>query len=224
MSRPPRERKDRGPAPSSAGPSVGAIIAGIAGLAGAIGLGYLLGSASRDDDDEEKETQREVDQHRQQQQQRQQLISQRQAAHSYYPAQFSSSNTSASQAPSQAERKEGEPSQASAKPPQGQRAEGGIPSSHSASPLISSSDASSGVSISDPIPRSASAAPQSADVHHLTQQLDDATLCKVCYDSPLDCVLWPCRHQCCCFSCSRQLSECPICRSPFTSAEKVYRA
>ena len=233
MSRPPRDRKGRPSAqpPSADAPSVGAIIAGIAGLAGAIGLGYLLGSASRDDDEEVKETQRELSQERQRLQLRHQLISQRQAGHSYYPAVYSNNNASApAPAPpaslaAHRERKEADDrAEGVAKRPLDQRPEG-IPAS-SSSPAVrsSSSSSASGVSISAPMPRPASAAAGSPDYHHLSQQLDDATLCKVCMDAPMDCVLWPCRHQCCCFSCSQQLEHCPICRDSFTSAERVYRA
>lgn len=37
-------------------------------------------------------------------------------------------------------------------------------------------------------------------------------LCKICMDSPIDCVLLECGHMLTCVRCGRQLSECPICR------------
>ena len=240
MSRPPRERKVRPPSDCTPGggegPSVGVIIAGIAGLAGAIGLGYLLGSTSRDDAEEEKETQREVDAHRsrlqqqQQRQQQQQQQQQQQVNHSYYPAHFSSSSSSISSASRHTEVKEAtDHSLAATKAYEdeaarrAQRGEG-VPLSLSSS-SSSSSSSSPSVSISAPIPAPPPAsAPPAHDAAHLAQQLEDATVCKICYTEGMDCVLFPCRHQCCCFACSRQLQECPLCRTNITSVERVFRA
>ncbi|KAG8587525.1 hypothetical protein GDO81_005698 [Engystomops pustulosus] len=40
----------------------------------------------------------------------------------------------------------------------------------------------------------------------------DENLCKVCMDSPIDCVLLECGHMVTCTKCGKRMSECPICR------------
>ncbi|KAL0173652.1 hypothetical protein M9458_029620, partial [Cirrhinus mrigala] len=54
----------------------------------------------------------------------------------------------------------------------------------------------------------------------------EENLCKICMDSPIDCVLLECGHMVTCTKCGKRMSECPICRqyvilndtihSPFT--------
>ena len=204
---PQRGRRGRSPGgcpPTADGPSLGTIIAGIAGLAGAIGLGYLLGSSSRDDSDEEKETAREVQAQRQRVQRTSAQDAERKDAH--------------------------DRSQSAAVKAYQEHAGGGAGSSSAA--LGSSSSGPVAIAAFPSSVPSSSSSSSSADPScssssgnaTLQQQLDDAVLCKVCYDAPMDVVLWPCRHQCCCHSCSEQLTHCPVCRSEFTSAERVYRA
>lgn len=43
--------------------------------------------------------------------------------------------------------------------------------------------------------------------------LKSATICKVCMDNHINVVLLPCRHLICCDNCSRQVSQCPLCRT-----------
>jgi len=42
--------------------------------------------------------------------------------------------------------------------------------------------------------------------------MDDDSLCKICMDSPIDCVMLECGHMCTCTNCGKQMAECPICR------------
>ncbi|KAJ8368763.1 hypothetical protein SKAU_G00087910 [Synaphobranchus kaupii] len=42
----------------------------------------------------------------------------------------------------------------------------------------------------------------------------EENLCKICMDSPIDCVLLECGHMVTCTKCGKRMSECPICRQP----------
>jgi len=44
------------------------------------------------------------------------------------------------------------------------------------------------------------------------ETMDDDSLCKICMDSPIDCVMLECGHMCTCTNCGKQMAECPICR------------
>uniref|UniRef100_A0A8C4N6Y2 Ring finger and FYVE-like domain containing E3 ubiquitin protein ligase n=1 Tax=Eptatretus burgeri TaxID=7764 RepID=A0A8C4N6Y2_EPTBU len=48
-------------------------------------------------------------------------------------------------------------------------------------------------------------------------------LCKVCMDSPIDCVLLECGHMVTCTKCGKRMSECPICRQYVVRAVHVFR-
>ncbi|KAM4700575.1 E3 ubiquitin-protein ligase rififylin isoform 1-T2 [Discoglossus pictus] len=49
-------------------------------------------------------------------------------------------------------------------------------------------------------------------------------LCKVCMDSPIDCVLLECGHMVTCTKCGKRMSECPICRQYVIRAVHVFRS
>lgn len=50
-------------------------------------------------------------------------------------------------------------------------------------------------------------------------------LCTVCHDKPATLALVPCGHQCCCPTCETRLGgKCPVCRAPFCTATKIFRA
>ncbi|XP_063313294.1 E3 ubiquitin-protein ligase rififylin [Pelobates fuscus] len=53
--------------------------------------------------------------------------------------------------------------------------------------------------------------------------LDDH-ICKVCMDSPIDCVLLECGHMVTCTKCGKRMSECPICRQYVVRAVHVFRS
>ncbi|KAM8977320.1 E3 ubiquitin-protein ligase rififylin [Pelodytes ibericus] len=52
----------------------------------------------------------------------------------------------------------------------------------------------------------------------------DENLCKVCMDSPIDCVLLECGHMVTCTKCGKRMSECPICRQYVVRAVHVFRS
>ncbi|KPP68263.1 E3 ubiquitin-protein ligase rififylin-like, partial [Scleropages formosus] len=45
-----------------------------------------------------------------------------------------------------------------------------------------------------------------------TQPALEENLCKICMDSPIDCVLLECGHMVTCSKCGKRMNECPICR------------
>lgn len=46
--------------------------------------------------------------------------------------------------------------------------------------------------------------------------------CCVCLAKPLQVVLIPCGHACCCRRCSRQLDKCPLCRLDIRATQRIY--
>uniref|UniRef100_A0A8C7WZU8 Ring finger and FYVE-like domain containing E3 ubiquitin protein ligase n=1 Tax=Oryzias sinensis TaxID=183150 RepID=A0A8C7WZU8_9TELE len=48
-------------------------------------------------------------------------------------------------------------------------------------------------------------------------------LCRICMDSPIDCVLLECGHMTTCTKCGKRMSECPICRQFVVRAVHVFR-
>lgn len=49
-------------------------------------------------------------------------------------------------------------------------------------------------------------------------------LCKICMDSPIDCVLLECGHMVTCTKCGKRMNECPICRQYVVRAVHVFRS
>ncbi|XP_014779896.1 E3 ubiquitin-protein ligase RNF34 [Octopus bimaculoides] len=54
--------------------------------------------------------------------------------------------------------------------------------------------------------------------------LNDDEMCKICMDSPIDCVLLECGHMVSCTQCGRKLNECPICRQYVVRAVHIFKA
>lgn len=52
----------------------------------------------------------------------------------------------------------------------------------------------------------------------------EESLCKICMDSPIDCVLLECGHMVTCTKCGKRMSECPICRQYVVRAVHVFRS
>ncbi|MEQ2204315.1 hypothetical protein XENOCAPTIV_011339 [Xenoophorus captivus] len=52
----------------------------------------------------------------------------------------------------------------------------------------------------------------------------EENLCKICMDSPIDCVLLECGHMVTCTKCGKRMSECPICRQYVIRAVHVFRS
>jgi len=56
------------------------------------------------------------------------------------------------------------------------------------------------------------------------ETMDDDSLCKICMDSPIDCVMLECGHMCTCTNCGKQMAECPICRQYVVRVVKTFKA
>jgi len=56
------------------------------------------------------------------------------------------------------------------------------------------------------------------------ETMDDDSLCKICMDSPIDCVMLECGHMCTCTNCGKQMAECPICRQYVVRVVKIFKA
>ncbi|XP_047355433.1 baculoviral IAP repeat-containing protein 8-like isoform X1 [Vespa velutina] len=54
---------------------------------------------------------------------------------------------------------------------------------------------------------------QGAKAH---KSIDDARLCKICYDAELGVVFLPCRHMVTCVKCAPAMTTCAVCRQPVT--------
>ncbi|CAB1348490.1 unnamed protein product [Coregonus sp. 'balchen'] len=52
----------------------------------------------------------------------------------------------------------------------------------------------------------------------------EENLCKICMNSPIDCVLLECGHMVTCTKCGKQMKECPICRQYVVRAVHVFRS
>lgn len=52
----------------------------------------------------------------------------------------------------------------------------------------------------------------------------EENMCKICMDSPIDCVLLECGHMVTCSKCGKRMNECPICRQYVVRAVHVFRS
>ncbi|XP_015124981.1 E3 ubiquitin-protein ligase rififylin [Diachasma alloeum] len=52
----------------------------------------------------------------------------------------------------------------------------------------------------------------------------EESLCKICWDSPIECVILECGHMACCIECGKQMSECPICRQYVVRVVRFFKA
>ncbi|XP_051960327.1 E3 ubiquitin-protein ligase rififylin isoform X2 [Xyrauchen texanus] len=66
------------------------------------------------------------------------------------------------------------------------------------------------------------------DLHNLDDPAEpsgqEEILCKICMDSPIDCVLLECGHMVTCSKCGKRMNECPICRQYVVRAVHVFRS
>ncbi|XP_031823450.1 E3 ubiquitin-protein ligase rififylin isoform X2 [Antechinus flavipes] len=65
------------------------------------------------------------------------------------------------------------------------------------------------------------------DLQHLGEPAPSSAeenLCKICMDSPIDCVLLECGHMVTCTKCGKRMNECPICRQYVIRAVHVFRS
>ncbi|XP_042524857.1 E3 ubiquitin-protein ligase RNF34 [Dipodomys spectabilis] len=56
------------------------------------------------------------------------------------------------------------------------------------------------------------------------QDEDDDSLCRICMDAVIDCVLLECGHMVTCTRCGKRMSECPICRQYVVRAVHVFKS
>ncbi|KAL4448738.1 hypothetical protein ABPG74_012827 [Tetrahymena malaccensis] len=57
----------------------------------------------------------------------------------------------------------------------------------------------------------------------IKQQSDShKSMCVICQEKPINCLLQPCCHACCCDGCAQGLDQCPMDRQLFTSIKKIY--
>jgi len=56
------------------------------------------------------------------------------------------------------------------------------------------------------------------------ETMEDDSLCKICMDAPIDCVMLECGHMCTCTNCGKQMAECPICRQYVIRVVRTFRA
>jgi len=54
--------------------------------------------------------------------------------------------------------------------------------------------------------------------------MDDDSVCKICMDAPIDCVMLECGHMCTCTNCGKQMAECPICRQYVIRVVRTFKA
>ncbi|CAH1164601.1 unnamed protein product [Phaedon cochleariae] len=60
------------------------------------------------------------------------------------------------------------------------------------------------------------------DSEEKLHRLMDALTCKICMDNQIDVVFLPCAHVVACTSCAARVDRCPLCRSEFERAQKLY--
>lgn len=67
------------------------------------------------------------------------------------------------------------------------------------------------------------AAPTTAANGKLNEQINDS-LCHICMDSLIDCILLECGHMVTCAQCGKRLADCPICRQYIVRVVRVFRS
>lgn len=63
-----------------------------------------------------------------------------------------------------------------------------------------------------------------ADGEHALLTNQDDSLCRICMDAVIDCVLLECGHMVTCTKCGKRMSECPICRQYVVRAVHVFKS
>ena len=53
-------------------------------------------------------------------------------------------------------------------------------------------------------------------------RIDDARLCKICYDKEMNCVFVPCGHVVACVKCAQEISVCALCQEFISIAMRIY--
>ncbi|GFT60561.1 e3 ubiquitin-protein ligase MYLIP [Nephila pilipes] len=60
------------------------------------------------------------------------------------------------------------------------------------------------------------------DIKEQLAAFQDSMLCRICMDSDVSTVFFPCRHVACCSTCAPLCQNCPLCRSSISDTQHVY--
>ena len=66
-----------------------------------------------------------------------------------------------------------------------------------------------------------------SQLHQANEELSmerDKSLCVVCLDANREILVKPCNHYCLCSGCSKELRECPMCKTRIQRTEKIFHA
>ena len=61
-------------------------------------------------------------------------------------------------------------------------------------------------------------------IREINNTENEVNSCKVCFDAERNCWIYPCHHVLCCTVCVLKLRTCPVCRTEFLSAVRIYLA
>ncbi|KAH9515172.1 RING finger protein 34 [Bulinus truncatus] len=71
---------------------------------------------------------------------------------------------------------------------------------------------------------SAFVARNSENIATTNNKQPDDSLCHICMDSLVDCILLECGHMVTCTQCGKRLADCPICRQYIARVVRVFRS
>jgi len=54
--------------------------------------------------------------------------------------------------------------------------------------------------------------------------INEDGVCKICYENPINCVISKCGHMVVCLKCSKNISNCPICRTKIVEIIKIFKS
>jgi len=57
-----------------------------------------------------------------------------------------------------------------------------------------------------------------------SEKLFENNRCDICYEKEKNALLMPCKHNCTCILCAKNLTQCPICRGKITDFIKIYKS
>lgn len=73
-----------------------------------------------------------------------------------------------------------------------------------------------------PVPKAEKACSDCEKAKQQTEQAAGEPECVVCMDAKCSRIFLPCHHICCCSVCSKQVNDCPSCRTPIQHVHIVY--
>ncbi|XP_059145264.1 E3 ubiquitin-protein ligase RNF34-like [Physella acuta] len=85
-------------------------------------------------------------------------------------------------------------------------------------------DAAIADSTSAPLPAPPSSKPASDAPSTSATKSSDDSLCNICMDALVDCILLECGHMVTCTQCGKRLADCPICRQYIVRVVRVFRS